>query len=55
MFFAILLFNALHPGTVLVGPESEFPKKKTRKERKREKKARKEAEAGRGTNGLQLV
>ncbi|KAJ7038869.1 RTA1 like protein-domain-containing protein [Mycena alexandri] len=39
MFAALLLWNTFHPGPVLVGPESEFPKK-SRKERKAEKAAR---------------
>jgi hypothetical protein len=39
MFLALVALNILHPGKVLVGPESEFPKKqkKSRKEKKREK------------------
>jgi hypothetical protein len=27
MFAALLLWNIFHPGQVLVGPDSEFPKK----------------------------
>jgi RTA1 like protein len=27
MFFALLSFNILHPGAILVGPKSEFPKR----------------------------
>jgi hypothetical protein len=39
MFLALIALNILHPGKVLVGPESEFPKKqkKLRKQKKREK------------------
>lgn len=50
MFFAILLLNIFHPGRVLVGPESEFPKlsrkqkKALKEEKKKEEKARKKAE-----------
>ncbi|KAJ7455893.1 hypothetical protein FB451DRAFT_1342275 [Mycena latifolia] len=40
MFVALLLWNIFHPGQVLVGPESEFPKKvKGSKKVKREKDA----------------
>ncbi|ODH23742.1 hypothetical protein ACO22_05361 [Paracoccidioides brasiliensis] len=39
MFTGLVLFNVLHPGHVLVGPESEFPKKV--------KKSKKDGEAGR--------
>lgn len=37
MFLCLFLFNVFHPGAVLVGPESEFPKKqkKTKKDKKR--------------------
>ncbi|OJD25802.1 hypothetical protein ACJ73_02819 [Blastomyces percursus] len=31
MFFGFVLFNVVHPGMVLVGPESEFPKKDKKK------------------------
>jgi hypothetical protein len=27
MFFALAVFNIYHPGRVLVGPESEYPKR----------------------------
>ncbi|KDQ59342.1 hypothetical protein JAAARDRAFT_34082 [Jaapia argillacea MUCL 33604] len=48
MLSAMVLYNIWHPGRVLVGPESEFPKKpkkekKTRRERKEEKKRKAEA------------
>ena len=42
MFTTIFLFNALHPGRVLVGSESEFPKR-TRQQKKEEKAQKKEA------------
>ncbi|EEH39817.1 RTA1 domain-containing protein [Paracoccidioides lutzii Pb01] len=38
MFTGLVLFNVLHPGHILVGPESEFPKKA--------KKSKKDREAG---------
>ena len=42
MFLALILFNFLHPGRVLTGPESEFPKKtKLTKAEKKEAKAEK--------------
>jgi hypothetical protein len=41
MFIAILLLNVLHPGRVLVGPESEFPSL-TRKQKKELKRVQKE-------------
>jgi hypothetical protein len=42
MFLALMLFNFLHPGRVLTGPESEFPKKiKMTKVGKKEAKAEK--------------
>lgn len=43
MFLAILLLNVFHPGRVLVGPDSEFPKltRKQKKEMKREEKEEK--------------
>ncbi|KAM3074580.1 hypothetical protein ACMFMG_008010 [Clarireedia jacksonii] len=37
MFLALVALNILHPGKVLVGSESEFPKKKSKKEKKMEK------------------
>jgi hypothetical protein len=43
MFIAIALMNIVHPGRVLQGEGSEFPKGPTRKEKKAAKKARKEA------------
>lgn len=44
MMTAILLLAIIHPGRILVGPESEFPRK-TRAEKKAEKRAKKEAKA----------
>ncbi|RFU35114.1 hypothetical protein B7463_g1244, partial [Scytalidium lignicola] len=41
MFIAIGLMNIIHPGSVLVGPESEFPKGPSRKEKKAIKAAKK--------------
>ncbi|RJE27298.1 RTA1 domain-containing protein [Aspergillus sclerotialis] len=56
MFLAFLVLNIFHPGRVLTGPESEFPrlsraeKKKLKQEKKAEKAARKaDKKAGRGT------
>lgn len=43
MLIAIALMNIVHPGRVLQGEGSEFPKGPTRKEKKAAKKARKEA------------
>jgi RTA1 like protein len=43
MFIAIALMNIVHPGRVLQGEGSEFPKGPTRKEKKAAKKAKKEA------------
>ncbi|KAK7018502.1 RTA1-domain-containing protein [Favolaschia claudopus] len=34
MFIALLLWNICHPGQVLVGPDSEFPKKEKKSKRK---------------------
>jgi tRNA pseudouridine-54 N-methylase len=41
MFLAILVLSAMHPGRVLLGPDSEFPRlsRKEKKMRKEEKKA----------------
>ncbi len=51
MLIAIFLLTIVHPGYILVGPESHFPsrkeKKATRKARKQEKKARKEEKKAR--------
>lgn len=54
MFLALLILNIFHPGRVLVGPDSEFPrlsraeKKKLKQEKKAEKAARKaDKKAGR--------
>lgn len=47
MFLAILVLNVAHPGRALIGEDSDFPKKPSRKERKaakEEKKALKKAE-----------
>lgn len=43
MVIAASIMNILHPGQVLIGPESEFPKKMSRRERKAAKTAKKEA------------
>lgn len=44
MLFALLLFNLVHPGRILIGPESEFPKKvKVSKAEKKSIKAEKKA------------
>lgn len=58
MFFALLLFNAVHPGRILVGPESEFPKKaklskaekKAAKQENKDRKARMKDEKRLGSN-----
>ena len=46
MTLALCLLNVMHPGRVLVGPLSEFPKK-TRQEKKEEKRLKKEAKQAR--------
>lgn len=53
MFMALLLLNAVHPGTVLRGAESEFPRptRKERKAAKRQKKEMKRAEKERKKGG----
>lgn len=45
MFLALVLLSVLHPGRVLVGPESEFPRlsRREKKTRKQEKKAQTQA------------
>jgi hypothetical protein len=43
MFLALVLMNLVHPGRILVGPDSEFLKGKSRKEKREAKRARKEA------------
>jgi len=43
MFIAIALMNVVHPGSVLKGEGSEFPKGPTRKEKKAAKKEKKAA------------
>jgi len=45
MFFALVIMNVVHPGRFLVGPDSEFPKGKSRKEKREAKRAKKEAKA----------
>lgn len=57
MFLALLLLSAMHPGRVLVGPESEFPRlsrkeKKMIKQEKKELKQRKKEEKRRIRKGL---
>ncbi|KAK9369491.1 RTA1 like protein-domain-containing protein [Lipomyces kononenkoae] len=42
MFFALVILNVIHPGRVLLGPDSEFPKV-SREEKKRIKNDKKEA------------
>jgi len=39
MIFSLVLFNVCHPGTVLVGPDCEFPKKEKKKSKKTQKEA----------------
>lgn len=55
MFLALFILNVFHPGRVLVGPDSEFPRL-TRAEKKRlkqEKKVEKAAhKAGRKSNSV---
>lgn len=59
MFVALLLLNILHPGKILVGAESEFPKKtkaekKAAKEQKKAAKAeKKEAQKARKNRGTE--
>ena len=43
MFLAFVLMNLAHPGRILVGPDSEFPKGKSWKEKREAKKAQKRA------------
>jgi hypothetical protein len=43
MFIAIVLMNIVHPGRILQGEGSEFPKGPTRKEKKEAKRVKKEA------------
>lgn len=56
MFLALLLLSVMHPGRVLVGPGSEFPrfswkeKKMSKREKKTLKREKKEAKR-RGKNG----
>ncbi|EQL36228.1 hypothetical protein BDFG_02198 [Blastomyces dermatitidis ATCC 26199] len=56
MIFGFVLFNVVHPGMVLVGPESEFPKKdkkkmkEEKKQRKQDKKDSKKAAAAAAAN-----
>ncbi|KAM5347966.1 hypothetical protein ACJ41O_007790 [Fusarium nematophilum] len=60
MLFALVLLNVMHPGFVLRGPDSEFPRltrkeKKALKEQKKvEKKQRKAAKKARKTGGYEL-
>lgn len=42
MSMLVYLVNVIHPGTILVGPEAEFPRK-TREQKKEEKQAKKAA------------
>lgn len=54
MFFALVILNVFHPGRLLVGPGSEFPKlsRAEKKQAKRETKERKAArKAERKLNG----
>lgn len=53
MFLALLVLNVIHPGRVLQGPDSEFPKVSRQEKRriKREKKEAKRAEKERKKNG----
>lgn len=53
MFLALLVLNVIHPGRVLQGADSEFPKviRQEKKRIKREKKEAKRAEKERKKNG----
>jgi RTA1 like protein len=44
MFIALLIMNITHPGRTLIGPDSEFPSRKQRKEEQRIKKEQKRTE-----------
>lgn len=54
MFLALFILNIFHPGRVLVGPHSEFPrltraeKKRLKQEKRAEKAARKAGKTNRG-------
>lgn len=50
MFLALLLLSTVHPGRVLVGPDSEFPRqsRKEKKILKQEKKAMKQEKKEQG-------
>ncbi|KAJ7851504.1 RTA1 like protein-domain-containing protein [Mycena olivaceomarginata] len=45
MFVALLLWNVCHPGRVLVGPDSEFPKKEKKKSKKSKREKSDDGEA----------
>lgn len=66
MFLALLVFHIYHPGKVLVGPDSEYPKltkeekkaakeeKRAAKERRREEKRRIKEEKRMGRGGFDM-
>ncbi|KAJ7229305.1 RTA1 like protein-domain-containing protein [Mycena haematopus] len=54
MFVALVLWNIFHPGTVLVGPESEFPKKQ-KKQKKSKKGGFREADGEKGSREYELM
>jgi hypothetical protein len=60
MVMALGLFNVLHPGLVLRGPDSEFPRlsrkdrKALKRKKKEEKRARKKEDKARAKSGRRL-
>jgi hypothetical protein len=46
MFVALTLWNVVHPGKVLVGPDSEFPKKAKKSKKAADVEKAPEAETG---------
>lgn len=44
MFAALVLWNVSHPGRVLVGPNSEFPKREKKQKEEKKTKSKKGAE-----------
>lgn len=51
MFFALIVFNVIHPGKILVGPDANWPKL-SKEEKKATKKAKKEAKQLAKAGGL---
>jgi hypothetical protein len=54
MFLALIIFNAVHPGKVLVGPDAEWPKV-SKEDKRAMKRAKKEAKLAANNRDTEML